>query len=251
MTEEQEATTVSPLLSVKTDVFEGPLDLLLDLIEKRKLLINDISIAEVTDEYMAHVAKMEQNPLHVTTQFVNLASTLLLIKSRSLLPVLELTETEEETIEDLQDRLRLYKIYKDAGITLRALFGKKMTHRREFVTQAEPIFTPDAYATLPNLSSAIKSVLSELPQYERKQNVSVRKTISLEDTIESLRTRIERQMRLTLKDFTSGSAEKGSVIVGFLAVLEMVKQGVVLVSQTGHFEDIEIEKEGGGAPRYM
>lgn len=251
MPSEVERNTSNPLLSVKTDVFEGPLDLLLDLIEKRKLLINDISIAEVTDEYMAYVAKMEQNPLHETTQFINLASTLLLIKSRSLLPVLELTETEEETIEDLQDRLRLYKIYKDAGVTLRALFGKNRAHYREFIAQSDPIFTPDSYTTIPNLSSAIESVLTGLPKYEKKQNVSVRKTISLEDTIDNLRTRIERQMRLTLKDFTSGSTEKGSVIVGFLAVLEMVKQGVVLVSQAGHFEDIEIEKEGNEAPRYM
>ena len=90
-----EATTVEQF-EVKTSAFEGPLDLLLDLVEKRKLLINDISIAEVTDEYMRQVSLMQELSLPNTAQFVALAATLLLIKSKSLLPVLELTQEEEE-----------------------------------------------------------------------------------------------------------------------------------------------------------
>ena len=77
--------------SIKTEQFEGPLEPLIDLVEKRKLLINDISLAEVTDEYMARVSKMQERSLPNTAQFITLAATLLLIKSKSLLPVLDLT----------------------------------------------------------------------------------------------------------------------------------------------------------------
>jgi len=92
------ATIEIQSFAIKTEVFEGPMDLLLDLVEKRKLLINDISLAEVTDEYMRHVATMQEASLPGTAQFVQMAATLLLIKSKSLLPVLELTEDEEETM---------------------------------------------------------------------------------------------------------------------------------------------------------
>jgi segregation and condensation protein A len=98
MDEEASSTVIASGFSVKTPIFEGPLELLLELIEKRRLLINDISLAAVTDEYMRRVAGMEGSHLGETTQFVYVASTLLLIKSRSLLPVFELTKEEEESI---------------------------------------------------------------------------------------------------------------------------------------------------------
>ena len=91
--------------AIKTEVFEGPLDLLIDLVERRKLLINDISLAAVTDEYIEHVSRMQERSLSGTAHFVQLAATLLLIKSKSLLPVLELTDEEEHAIEDLEERL--------------------------------------------------------------------------------------------------------------------------------------------------
>jgi segregation and condensation protein A len=87
--------------TVKTAVYEGPLDLLLELIEKRKLLINDISLASVTDEYISRVNSMESLPVGETAEFVALAATLLLIKSRSLLPTLILNDDESRDIKEL------------------------------------------------------------------------------------------------------------------------------------------------------
>lgn len=237
--------------SVKTDVFEGPLELLLELIEKRKLLINDVSIASVTDEYMQHVAKMERHPLRETTEFVHLAATLLLIKSKSLLPMFELTEDEEESIEELEDRLRLYQIYRNAGKMLEEVFGEHMLYGRQFVPNAEPLFIPDRYTEKHALATAMQNVVSNLPKKVEKPKVQVRKTVSLEDMMTKLGERIERQMKFMFKDFTGGGRERGTVIVGFLAVLEMVKQGTVMVRQGGRYEDIEIEREGDDTPRYM
>jgi len=239
------------VFSVRTGVFEGPLELLLELIEKRKLLINDISLSQVTDEYMAQVALLEQNPLRETSQFVLLASTLLLIKSKSLLPIFELTEDEEESIDNLQERLRLYQIYRNAGKILAEVFGENMLYERKYVPDTTPLFLPDAFTEKTALQTAIQEILTKLPRKPIKPKVQVRKTITLEEMMDRLHARVAQQLKFGFKEFTGGSTERGTIIVGFLAILEMVKQGKVLVNQVQKFEDIEIEREGSGAPRYV
>lgn len=235
---------------IKTDAFEGPLELLLDLVEKRKLLINDISLASVTDEYMQHVSVMQEMSLPNTAHFVALAATLLLIKSKSLLPVLELTAEEEEGIDDLEARLRLYKIYRDGAETVIQKFGSCMMHERQFIRDTNPVFIIDKYTSLEALNEAIHAVVAELPVKEVKPKVQVRKVISLEEMIDRLHQRIEQQMKLTFKELLEDNTEKVHVIVGFLAILESVKQGSILVAQMDRFADIEIEKERVDAPRY-
>jgi segregation and condensation protein A len=237
-------------ISIKTQAFEGPLELLLDLVEKRKFLINDISLAAVTDEYMRQVSIMQELSLPNTAQFIALAATLLLIKSKSLLPILELTQEEEEGIDDLEIRLRRYQLYRDIARTIETIFGKNMTHGRQFVADQAPMFVPDAYSSIDALSQCINDVVLNLPRKEVKPKVRVRKVISLEEMIERLHARIEKQIKLTFNELISDNKEKAHVIVGFLAILESVKQGSILVAQAGKFEDIHIEKESVGAPKY-
>ena len=236
--------------AVKTEVFEGPLDLLLDLVEKRKLLINDISLAEVTNEYMRTVSEMQERSLPGTAQFIVLAATLLLIKSKSLLPVLDLSEEEENTIEDLEERLKLYQIYRNAGKTVEAAFGTKMCHERQFVAKNDPIFTTDKFTELSELSNAMHRVLSELPKKPEKPKVQVKKVISLEEMVDRLKNRIERQMKLRFSELLEEDREPTTIIVGFLAVLESVKQGSILVAQAERFHEIEIERVGFSTPKY-
>lgn len=236
---------------IKTDAFEGPLDLLLDLVEKRKLLINDISLAEVTDEYMQHVSVMQELSLPNTAAFVQLAATLLLIKSKSLLPVLELTEEEEEGIDELELRLKRYAIFRDAAKDMEEAFGKRVSHDRLFVKSDQPLFVTDKFTTIPALEEAISEVLVKLPKKEVKPKVQVKKVISLEDMMGRLHKRIETEIRVRFSQLVEDNQEKTHVIVGFLAVLESVKQGTVLVAQLERFDDIEIEREGTPVPRYM
>lgn len=238
------------IFSIRTEVFEGPLDLLLDLVERRKLLINDISLAEVTDEYMRQVADMQEKSLPGTAQFVQLAATLLLIKSKSLLPVLELTEEEEDSIEDLEERLKLYQIFRNAGKTIADVFGTHVSHSRQFVPKSDPIFTTDTFTERDELKDAMYRVISELPKKEEKPKVRVRTVISLEDMMNRLQGRIEKQMRLTFGELLEGERERTTVVVGFLAILESVKQGSILVAQSSRFEDIEIERQSFSAPKY-
>lgn len=236
--------------AVKTPVFEGPLELLIELVEKRKLLINDISLAEVTDEYMERVSQMQQLSLPNTAQFINLAATLLLIKSKSLLPVLDLTDEEEENIEDLQERLKLYQIYRNAAKTLQSVFGEEMMYEKTFVPPSDPLFVTDKFTELSELQLAADRVLKNLPKPDVKPKVRVRKVVSLEEMIDRLHHRIERQMNLKFSDLIKDEKEKGSVIVGFLAILESVKQGSVLVAQAKRYDDIHIEREGKSVPLY-
>lgn len=237
--------------AIKTDQFEGPLELLLDLIEKRKLLINDISLAAVTDEYMQFVSSMQEHPVRETAQFVLVASTLLLIKSKSLLPILDLTNEEEESIEDLEHRLQLYQIYRKAGKTLSESFGTRVLYEKQYIREESPIFLTDAYTKTDVLLSAMGDVLKNLPKKVTKQAVKVRQVISLEDMIDRLYKRVTNQLRLTFNEFNGGEHEKGNVIVGFLAVLELVKQGMIMVEQEKHYADITIERDAHKAPSYQ
>jgi segregation and condensation protein A len=236
--------------SIKTQAFEGPLELLLDLVEKRKFLINDISLASVTDEYMQRVSLMQELSLPNTAQFIALAATLLLIKSKSLLPVLSLTQEEEEGIDDLEIRLRRYKLYRDIAKNVQEIFGTQITHERQFLPLQEPLFVTDKFTSLDSLEEAMSDVLHNLPKKEIKQKVQVKKTISLEEMIDRLHKRIEQQMKLSFRDLLDDSTERAYVIVGFLAILESVKQGSILVAQAGKFQDIQIEKQNMSAPRY-
>lgn len=236
--------------SFKSNVFEGPLELLIELVEKRKLLINDISLAEVTDEYIRHVSQMQERSLPNTTQFVQLAATLLLIKSKSLLPVLELTKEEEATIGDLEDRLRQYQVYRDAGTYLASIFGVNRLYSPKFVAPKNTVFVPDTWCTANALTEAMGNVLQNLPRKEIKPKVQIKQTISLEEMMLSLQKRIESQLKTRFSDIRAEATEHKTVIVGFLAILELVKQGNVLVTQLGRFHDIEIELENRSTPKY-
>ena len=246
----EEVTLDANTFAVKTEVFEGPMELLLELVEKRKLLINDISLAEVTDEYMREVSRMQEQSLPNTAQFIALAATLLLIKSKSLLPVLELTQEEEESIDDLEERLKLYKIYRDAAKRVEEHFGAQIMHGRQFIPSTEPIFTTDKYTETDVLQTALLEIISSLPKKEVKPKVQVRPVISLEEMIDRLHTRIETQMKLRFSELIGQEQEHKTVIVGFLAILESVKQGSILVAQAERFDDIHIEKENRAVPRY-
>ena len=240
---------VKETLTVKTSVYEGPLDLLLELIEKRKLLINDISLAQVAEEYITRVNTMEELPVGETADFVALAATLLLIKSRSLLPSLELTNEEERDIKELQYRLEVYRIVKDAGKgLLRALNGAPMLWEGAW-REPEALFLPDINTTQDSLLRAARQLIDGFPQMLSLPKVSVRKSMTLEEMIENLSHRVTAAMRLSFKEF-AGAKERGEVIIGFLALLELVKQGIIRASQQKEFGDIMLESDSVSTPSY-
>ncbi len=237
--------------TVKQERFEGPLDLLLDLIEKRKLFVSDVSLAKVADDYIAYVKNLSEFPVADSAQFVLIASTLLLIKSKSLLPALDLTTEEQASIEDLERRLKIYEKMRDISQKIRPLFGRDIMFARG-ERRLDPVFTPDADMTLSNLLLAAKRVLQSLPKKEFLPKVLVDKVISLEEMITDLTQRITSSLKMSFKEFSgAGREQRVHVIVSFLAMLELVKQGIIEVAQEKHFEDISMETGGNvHVPRY-
>jgi segregation and condensation protein A len=236
--------------SIKTEVFEGPLELLIELVERRKLLINDISLASVTDEYLARVAEMQERSLPNTALFITLAATLLFIKSRSLLPVIELTDEEELVIEDLEERLKRYQLFRDIAKDLLTIFGKTTLYEPEFTPPREPLFHPSRECTLDTIGVAMGEVLVNLPRTEVKPEARVRATITLEEMIARVEKVITEKVKTRFSELTAGEVERKTLIVGFLAILELFKQGGVVVTQQERFSDIEIERTNLNTPQY-
>lgn len=236
---------------IKTEVFEGPLDLLLSLVEKRKLFINDIALSKVTDDFIQHIQQFDKLPMGESAQFILVASTLLLVKSRSLLPSLELTEEEEGDIHDLEIRLKIYKKIRDASINVKALFGQDIIFEPSQSRPITPTFSPHESMNLLALAKTIKEVIQSLPKKEHIPKAIVRKVVSLEEMIDNLTKRITVGLRMSFKEFSGEhKAERVNVIVSFLAMLELVKQGTIHVNQDSTFGDIQMETKKIGVPRY-
>ena len=236
---------------VRVGQFEGPLDLLLDLIEKRKLHISDLSLSQIADEFIEHIKSFEEFPMSDSADFILVASTLLLIKSKSLLPNLPLTEEEQGSIEDLEKRLADYKRYKELAVGVGKMFGNFLYFAGER-KRVDVIFSPTPDITLQSLKNALAQALQNMPaKIEELPKVVVDKIISLEDMVEKLSERIKTSLKTSFSDFAGvGKTEKINVIVSFLAMLELVKQGLVRANQSKHFEDIQIEGEEAGVPTY-
>lgn len=240
---------MSTAFSVKTESFEGPLDLLLNLIEERKMLVSDVSLSHVADAFLSYVADKETFPVGEAAQFVVVASTLLLIKSRALLPVLTLSDEEELDVHDLEKRLKLLQIMRDAAKRFAVSIGRIFIGTG--IRVDDPLFTPPSDMTPDSLHQAAIAALQNVPKKKIVDEVEVKKVVSLDEMIERLTARVQTAITMSFKDFAGGATDPREIVVGFLAMLELVKRGFAHVSQDAHFEDITIEYAGSaGTPRY-
>lgn len=233
---------------LELDTFKGPLELLLELIEQRKLRVNDIALAQVADDYVRYIQDKERVPLSQTAQFVVVASTLLLIKSRSLLPHIELTKDEEDDIRDLEHRLELYRQVKRAARLVQARWHKK-SFARIHAPERAVVFAPAPDITTESLLVTAQQLSTTLLTFVKKPTAHLKKEIRLEDVIENLARRIQRAGSGSFKSLTTG-AQKVEAIVYFLALLELVKGGALTVAQRDNFSDILIEHDAITLPRY-
>ncbi len=244
---------MTEVFTTKVGEFEGPLDLLLSLIEKRKLHISQVSLAQVADDYIGHLKEMEEASKHDIANFLVIASTLILIKSIALLPTLEATPEESSDVSDLERRLKLYDRIKQVSEKIAARWkGSTKIFFREGRSSMGPVFAPAADASVESLASAMKGVLASLPKPEKLPEVIVKKVISLEEVIEGLTKRIQTAISMRFSDFAKSSSEdKVGVIVSFLGMLELVKQGIINVRQDNTYGDIDMEHSAIDVPRYQ
>lgn len=244
--------TVTPKtgFSIKTDSYEGPFEILLDLIEARKLLVNDLALASITEDYIQHVRTQETFPVEETASFIQIAATLLLIKSKSLIPDLILTEEENADVDDLKHRLEAYEKVREAARELARIFGKSVMLKAG-ERLPEPFFAPSRDLSKDALAEALARVLAAREAVEELPEARVKPLISIEEVMSDLAKRVQSALTLSFKDFAGDKKEKVEIIVSFLALLELVKQGAVAAEQYEQHGDIRISHTAPDSlPRY-
>ncbi|MBI4114253.1 MAG: segregation/condensation protein A [Candidatus Niyogibacteria bacterium] len=223
---------------IQTEKFSGPLDMLLSMIEDRTLSINEVSLSRITGDYIAHVRTLEDLPEREVSQFLVIAATLMLIKSRSLLPGLRLDEEEEADIEELQDRLRQLKEFRrlSKNITDFASRRERMYARTTLYGFERGFYPPEGFGYADILTAA-EAIIARLPKEASLPEKIIERVITLEEKIEELRVRIQESVTIGFGAL-SAKKDKIEVIVNFLALLELLKEGIIFAEQKGLFSDI-------------
>lgn len=242
-------------VQLKLDAFEGPLDLLLHLIERAEIDIYEISIAEITEQYMAVLQEMQKFELEIASEFLVMASTLLAMKSRRLLPkpepdifqpAFDMDMEEADPREQLILRLIEYKRFKMLAETLKErererakIFSRLPSDLEAFMPEKGP--NPVKNVSLYDLIEAFQSVLKKSEQSEPVSRVR-RDEMSVNERTEWLRTILQRKKNVSFLQLFSSQPSRQAIVVTFLALLELIKKREVLCEQRQLFTDIVIRR---------
>ena len=242
-------------MQFKLEVFEGPLDLLLHLIEKNKVNIYDIPIAEITDQYLEYIDEMKRQDLNVMSEFLVMAATLLNIKSKMLLPkeVVEVEEEEDPRAELVQQLLE-YKMYKTYAYELRdrqvdadQIFYKVPTIPDEVLAYEEPVDVDELISdlTLNKLNLIFQSVLkrekSRVDPVRSRFGEIKKEEVSLEEKMEEILSFARAHKTFSFRELLERQSSRVQIVVTFLVILEMMKAGEIHIVQEKIFDDIRIE----------
>ncbi len=228
---------------VRLEKFEGPLDLLLELIEKEKLDITEVSLSKVASQYLDFLKKTEVIDPENIADFLVVAAKLVLIKSKALLPFLELTKEEEEEIADLQQQLHEYQLFREAARKIRKLYSqRKVSFSREGYLGVNVTFYPPKDLKVQTLRDLMWQVVASLPILEKLPQEVVKRVVSLEEKFGEIQKRVQEGLETSFTKLTETADSKIDIIVSFLALLELIKQKIVLVEQDGLFKEIKIKK---------
>jgi len=227
------------LHTVRLDQFEGPLDLLLQLIEDEKLDITNVSLASVAEQYLLILRQNEQLPIDELADFLVIAARLLLLKSRLLLPNLDIEEEEG----DLEQQLKLYKEFVEASRMINRIILKR---RFTFVHDSplkvvEPIFHPPKGLTADGLKRLMLEVVHKVEPLVSLPESVIERTMSLHDKIRSVQGILEKAKQTSFRELLSTATSRMEIIVTFLALLELVKSRHATLHQDNAFADVTIE----------
>ena len=244
-------------IPVKLQVFEGPLDLLLHLIDKNKIDIYDIPIVEITNQYMEYIKAMEKEDLNVMSEFLVMAATLLDIKCKMLLPK-EVNEDgeEEDPRQELVEQLLEYKMYKymsyelkDRELESERVMYKTPTIPREVMEYEQPVNLDELLGnlTLQKLNHIFKDVMKRQVDKIDPVRSKFGKIEKEEVTVEAKMTEVEAYAmmheRFSFRDLLTSQSSKTQIVVTFLVILEMMKAGKISIEQEQPFDDIVITSQ--------
>lgn len=241
------------MYEIKTEEFSGPLDKLLELIESKKLDITTISLAQVTDDFIKYIETLKNNisenqddsdifkNSRQLADFLVVASGLILIKSKSLLPQLELTLEEEESVFELEKRIQIYAQIKPLfALMKKHWLSTNQTYSRGLLLSMPTVFYPPKNIDGFLLNKSLEGLIKTLGSYFYEQEKIQRQLFSLEEKI----SEISKKIINGISKFSQmiGQKSKGESIVLFLALLHLLRDRVLDVNQIGTFEEMEITK---------
>jgi segregation and condensation protein A len=226
-------------LEINQEKFNGPLDVLLSLIEERKMEITDISLANVTDAFLKYVGDLKQTAPEVLADFLVIAARLILIKSKSLLPTLELSSEEEKDINELKERLEIYRLFKEASQNIKDQYQKNPIFSKEFLFNQTPIFYPPENFNYNLLYESFKKIWEEFNNLDETSIEKIKKVIKIEEQIKYLLNILNKTTSSEFNQLVS-KKEKIEIVVSFLAILQMFKDQTIIIEQEETFGEIKI-----------
>jgi len=234
--------------------FEGPIEKLVELIEDKKLEINELSLAQITADFLNYLESLtskiqsEENKkeyLQILSSFVVMASRLIFIKSKSLLNFnLEKDEEDEKEIKDLEHRLRWFKEFRPALKIIKNLWLKNIIFSRSYLEKkflVSHIFAPGNLKDVSFAPEYLNKIFGEFEKLLKEEKTLAKNIISLEEKIKSLLAHFKLVQQTNFSKL-SENASRGELIVTFLAILHLAREGLISLEQNGYFSDIIIKK---------
>lgn len=226
--------------AVKLEQFDGPLHLLLELIQNEKLPITEVSLATVADGFVRYVQEHDV-PASELADFLVMATRLLLLKSQAILPV---PAEPDEDPSTLALQLRLYQEFVEASKKIEGLFnGLQWSFERAQADVVRPsgVEIPAGF-TLATVREAFVGLLERLEPFFKLQQAAIERVVSVKERLQEIHDAILNRTRLTFRELAAGGKSRVDVVVSFLALLELIKQQIVSVVQKDTFHDIEIKR---------
>lgn len=232
-------------MNFKIDKFEGPLGLLLQLIESQELDITEISLAKIADQYIEYIRGYKGIGPEELADFLVVAAKLLLIKSKALLPFLK--GEEEEEIQEFEHQLRMYKEFLEVAKKIETIIGKKrFSFAREFDRQAflanAHLFSPPKNLKAADLLNVFREIIKNIRPVELLEEKNLEQIVNIEDKILAIQQILLENIKVSFNRILANAKNKTEVIVSFLALLELIKQRDVAVMQGDLFGEIGINK---------
>ncbi|MGA1861541.1 segregation/condensation protein A [Deferribacter thermophilus] len=234
---------MSDLLEIKLDNFEGPLDLLIHLIYKNEMNIYDISISVIADQFISAINAMEEMDIEVASDFIQMASYLVYLKSKLLLPQNEVIQDDIDIEEEkflFTQRLIEYSFFKDVAAILSEMesrFNKYMSREESILLEKDEIETYDAYK--------IARLFFELLNKEEKKVIKIeKKNIDIKEVIEKIKSIVFEKNEIFWNHIIENCTNKMEVVVSFLAILELIKLKLILAIQESNFSNFLVKRNG-------
>jgi segregation and condensation protein A len=235
------------MYQIKTEQFEGPLDLLLELIEKEEMDITRLSLAGITDHYLSYINQQKDISLHNLADFLTVAAKLILIKSYALLPLLRLEDDEEQDLKQLERQLQALKVFKDHSPSFTQFYvDARSSYGNDGIWGQTILFCPPKEITGDDMRMAFLSTLHDIPRLEMIEEKIMSDVISMERRIIAIQKSLQKRAEIAFSEITAHAKDRNEIVVSFLALLELVKQKIIIVRQDKVFDDIILTREKVG-----